>query len=158
MQIRYSRADDEKEILKLMDKCFGPRPDAHATANLPGRYLVAVKKGKIVAMTGLNTNTIYENGVELDWTCTDPEHRGCGIMQELMDRIVASTDENIYCSCWRIDGSEKVNLHKHMKLFGFEKIMSDVKHYACGIVCRECPWKHSDCECYEDLYLRKELD
>lgn len=158
MHIRYSRKSDLESIENLVLKCFGPRPGYGVTDNLQGRYLVAIKDDKIVAMSGLSSKTTYANGVEVDWTCTDPAYRNTGIMKELFDRLVASTDENIYCSCLRVGNNEYVNLHKHMQMFGFEKIMDSIKHYAKGVLCFDCPWCHSDCECYEDLYLRKKLD
>lgn len=158
MQIRYSKESDSENIESLVLKCFGPRPEYGVIDNLQGRYLVVIEDGKLVAMSGLSSKTIYPNGVEVDWTCVDPDYRNKGIMKELFKRLVASTDENIYCSCWRVGDNEHVNLYKHMKMFGFEKIMDSIKHYTKGVLCFDCPCRQNDCTCYEDLYLRKELD
>lgn len=155
MYIRYSRLSDEDDIRFLMNKCFGPREAHGVYSNLNGRYLLAFEGGKLAAMSGLNANTTYGDGVEIDWTCTDPSFRGCGVMRVLLERLISTTDEDVYCSCWRIGTNAKVNMSKHMETFNFVKIMDSVKHYANGIVCPQCPYEHHNCECFEDLYLRR---
>ena len=156
--VRYSRKEDKQAIEDLVTICFGSRPANKITDNLEGRYLLALAGNQLIAMTGLWVYTVYPNGVEIDWTCTHPKYREQGIMSELFKRLVNSTDENIYCSCWRIDDQEdgKIKLRYIMSKYGFELVMPSVAHYHSKYLCHTCPWKHENCQCYEDLYLRKE--
>ena len=157
--IRYSRKEDKQAIESLLEICFGRVPASKTTDNLEGRYLLAFTNKQLIAMTGLYVYTVYPNGVEIDWTCTHPKYREQGIMSELFKRLVSSTDENIYCSCWRINDQDdgKIKLRHVMSKYGFELVMPSVAHYDSRYLCFNCHWRHENCQCYEDLYLRKEI-
>lgn len=77
---------------------------AQALENIEGRYLVYTLDDKIVAMTGLSSNTLYNNGLEIDWTCTHPDFRQKGYMQELFRELLKDVKTDVYCSCWRLEG------------------------------------------------------
>lgn len=159
--IRYSRENDKEKLRELMIVCFGnDREHCGVYTNLDGRYLVYEINGSIVAMTGLYFQSKYP-GVEIDCTCTHPDFRKKGYMHELFRRLVNTTDEDIYCSCWRYVGNDKVNLQSVMDSFGFICVMPICEHHSGQYNCRSvknCSNNHSGsdkCECYEDLYLRK---
>lgn len=156
MYARLSKLDDKEKIDELMKLCFGEREDYKVFENLSGRYLLAFDDDKLVAMTGLYYNKEY-NWYEMDWTCTHPDYQHKGVMHELFARICSYTDEDIYCSCWRLGGNEHVNLHSLMRDFGFVEVVKNRftwrKSYNCNLFCVNC--NGNDCKCYEDLYLRR---
>ena len=161
--IRFSCDDDLLRIQALVCECFGERTKYGVFDNLNGRYLLYFIDDTLVAMTGLNRNTTYPNGSEIDWTCTKPEYRGSGIMHILFSKLIQLTDENIYCSCWKTGDS--IHLKSLMKDFGFECICEGhikSNNLKCGSShCFDCV-KFSDeegvCVCQEDLYLRKAIN
>jgi hypothetical protein len=114
-----------------------------------------------VAMSGLNSNTPYENGLEVDWTCTHPDYRKSGYMHEIFEKMIPLYNGNIYCSCWRLEGMDKVNLYSLMRDFSFECIKQGHRLGKAGecnsynIV--DCVNYREGCTCQEDLYLRRSL-
>lgn len=100
--IRYSTYADKGQINELINLSFGNK--AQALENIEGRYLVYTLDDKIVAMTGLSSNTLYNNGLEIDWTCTHPDFRQKGYMQELFRELLKDVKTDVYCSCWRLEG------------------------------------------------------
>ena len=121
-----------------------------------GRYLLYFIEDRIVALTALTFNNEFR-GIQISWTCTHPDFRHKGYMQELFKRLILSTDEDIYCNCWYIDNNA-VNLKTLMKLFNFKLVIKDmfkrnIKHN-CNIY-KDCPYKKENCSCGNDLYLRK---
>ena len=157
MYIRLSRNDDKEQIRILMRLCFGERKEDKVFDNLQGRYLLAFENGQLIGMTGLYYSDEYK-AYEMDWTCTRPEYRHKGIMHELFRRICSFTDEDIYCSCWRLNGNEQVNLHSLMRDFGFKEVVRNrvswQRPYNCkdDFYCVNC--SGDECRCYEDLYIR----
>lgn len=172
MFIRFSKKTDESQIRELIRLCFGYGDHCGAFKNLNGRYLLAFDdEDNLIGMTGLIWCKEY-NGYEVDWTCTHPNYREMGIMHELFKRICSLTDENIFCSCWRLQDKEQPNLHSLMKDFGFKEVIHTRvtwdTNYNChsgqSYYCAAEPShvEHgtlvkSPCRCYEDLYLRKGL-
>ena len=158
--IRYSKLSDTDAIERLLYRCFGRMViDEGALKNIEnGRYLCYIANGEIVAITGLCHDDEF-NGIQISWTCTAPEHRHQGYMQALFKRLLATTDEDVYCSCWFI-GDKPCNLHHIMDAFGFEKVVSKYKireiEHNCPKAYREgCPYKSEKCICGNDLYVRK---
>lgn len=156
--IRYSTEKDIDGIKKVIEKCFGDRVSSECYENLTGRYLLYIIDNEVVALTGLLYSKKYK-AFEMDWTGTLPEHRHKGYMQELFKRLLQSTDEDIYCSCWRLPHRD-INLHTLMELFDFECVMSPrvawAVEYNCSkdiITCVNCTG--DNCRCYEDLYIRR---
>lgn len=159
--IRYSKETDKEKIRDLMILCFGnDREHCNVYTNLSGRFLIYEKDNKIIAMTGFKYNSNYP-GLEIDWTCTHPDYRNKGYMHELFKRLIATTDEDIYCSCWRFVGNKNVNLQSVMNSFDFKCVLPICEHHCGQYNCKSfkgCINNHSKtnkCECYEDLYLRK---
>jgi GNAT superfamily N-acetyltransferase len=128
--------------------------------NLDGRYYLYYVDDKLIAITGCIMNDEY-SGLEIDWTCTHPSYRHKGIMQQLFHIMINEIDLDIYCSCWRISNNDKVNLHTLMELFNFKKVVHDRIHCKVPYNChcknsKDCIYYNGiNCECYEDLYLRK---
>ena len=158
--IRFSKASDKEQIIELIELCFGDREKHGAYENIPGRYLLYFDKwGRLVALTGLVHNSEFRSGAEITWTCTHPDYRHKGIMHELFERLLAVTDEDIYCSCWKLSFKDKINLHHLMNDFGFELVLESHKTaiypHKCDIG-EGCPyWGGEGCTCREDLYLRR---
>lgn len=170
MFIRLSTYADKSKICELTMLCFGDGDHCNILKNLNGRYLLAFDdENNLLAMTGLIWNKEYES-YEIDWTCTHPEYQKKGIMHELFKRICSLTDEDIYCSCWRLSGKEKVNLYSLMECFGFKEIIRNRVTWDSQYNCTAgkktyCAAQKSQlvrgtciklaCRCYEDLYYRK---
>lgn len=163
MFIRLSTEIDKPQIIRLLDCCFGQVGDQGAYDNLAGRYLLAFDGDTLAAMTGLRPSRKYR-GFELDWTATYPTHRGRGIMRELIGRICAVTDEQIYCSAWRIEGKEKANLQEILEENGFQEVVRDRITLDSRYNCYKayCPIKKNPmsdfCKCHEDLWVRPEKE
>lgn len=161
--IRKSTTDDKEQIQQLMKICFGDKNNLEPYESLEGRYYLYFKENSLVAMTGLTSNSEYRH-LEVDWTCTHPEHRHKGYMQELFTHMLTDVKEPIYCSCWRMPNKDKVNLHTIMRLFNFKEVVQSRVHWKiphnCFLDCKGgCSYcTGSNCECYEDLYLREGIE
>lgn len=163
MHIRLSNETDLEQIKNLMQLGFGYRDYCEPFENLNGRYLVALNEyNQIIAMTGLIWSDIYK-GYEIDWTTTHPAYRRKGIMHKLFERICNLTDEEIYCSCWKVPGEDNINLKSLMDYFEFKEVISprvvwDTR-YNCRKACKSCVYKQIGdyCRCSEDLYLRERI-
>lgn len=157
--IRYSKQSDLGQIQELIWLSFGDRPSA--LEDLENRYLVYEVDSKIVALTGLYTKTEFINGLEIDWTCTHPDYRQKGYMQELFEELLRNITCNVYCSCWRLEEKDRVNLQTLMNIFGFEEVLkprviwSSTYNCKCNKNQHLCVNYKKGCKCYEDLYLRK---
>ena len=171
MFIRFSKDDDKEQIRELTMLCFGDRDHCGILENLNTRYLLAFDdEGGLLGMTGLTWSEEY-TAYEVDWTCTHPKCQKQGVMHELFKRMCALTDEDIYCSCWRLPGKEKINLYSLMRDFGFEEVIKprvtwDSRYNCTAGKTKYCvaqkaqlihgtSVKRVPCRCYEDLYLRK---
>ena len=160
VNLRLSNADDELNIRVLIHKCFGSVDVEEAVKDIVGRYVVAVLDNRVIAITGLKFNNDYSK-FELDYTCTDPEYRGKGIMRKLFSRLMYITDEEIYCSA-RVINSENNDMIQILKSFGFKLALKDRVKYSSKFNCkkalREGGCTHNNCykscECSEDLYIR----
>lgn len=157
--IRKSNTSDEKEIKNLMTMCFGDKKNLEPYNDLENRYYLYFKNNKLVAMTGLTSNSEY-NHLEVDWTCTNPEYRHKGYMQKLFKEMLNGVKEDVYCSCWRLKDKANANLHTIMKLHNFKLVIESRVHWkvphncfrSYNGGCSKCTGLN--CECYEDLYLR----
>lgn len=162
--IRLSRDEDKGQIKDLIMLCFGDRSHHDCLENLNGRYLLAFESDDLIGMTGLNYNS-QKKRYEIDWTGTHPEYRNKGVMHELFNHICALTDEDIYCSCWRHQGSDRINLYSIMRDFGFREVVKPaLTHdslYNCisgsgyCVAQKVVDGNREHCRCYEDLYLRE---
>lgn len=158
MLYRKSKLEDKDKIEELLSLRFGKRPNA--LKRLEDRYYLCFDGETLVAMTGLckhQEDTIY-NGYEIDWTCVRPGYEGLGIISSMVKFVVDLESKDIYCSCWKWDKNAKVNLHSAMEACGFEKVIDSKIHHSAKH-CRDCKEVciryTPDCECWEDLYLRK---
>ena len=156
--IRKSTTQDRERIEELMHVCFGDK-DFEAYENLEGRYYLYIVNNEIVAMTGIIYTNAYK-GLEIDWTCTHPKHRHKGYMQELFKEMLKDLKKDVYCSCWRIVDKDRANLQTLMEMFRFEKVVDTRTHWKNTYNCfrenkNNCVYHHENCECYEDLYLRR---
>jgi N-acetylglutamate synthase-like GNAT family acetyltransferase len=84
--IRKSRTSDKKQIEQLIRICFGRCTYIEHLKNLNGRYYLYFIDDKLVAMSGINPDSEYPSS-EIDWTCTHPDYRHKGIMQELFSTM-----------------------------------------------------------------------
>lgn len=159
MKIRYSRKSDEAEIKDLLYKSFGEMvvlEGAYEGIDR-GRYLLAEIDGEIAAVTGLCFDEEF-SGYQITWSCTKPEYRRKGIMTALIKRLIAVTDEDIYCSCWRIGENKRINLYMPMTNNEFEKVVANTLTHSVNHNCdskKDCPYRTKNCFCSNDLYLRK---
>lgn len=161
--IRLSREDDAEDILRLIKIGFSEKNPDEILEGINGRYLLAVDRGFVIAMTGLIWSKEFQR-FEIDWTVTHPKYRGQGIMHELFKRLCQLTDDEIYCSCWRPSTNANINLKSLMHDFGFEEVMVprviwDTR-YNCRNACKTCVRKRDlggYCRCQEDLYVRPRL-
>lgn len=158
--IRYSCSKDIEEVSRLLLSCFGEMViKEKAFDGIPyGKYLLMFNKenNELVAMSGLCHSNEFP-GPQMTWSCTKPEYRHKGLMKELFKRVLITTDQDIYCNCWRIGKNDFVNLHAVMDLFGFVKIDSDVisrESRTCNVK-SQCPYYNSSCCCHNDTYMRK---
>ena len=155
--IRYSNKNDIEQIKELLYSCFGEMVAGGGYERIEsGRYLVYEEDGKIVALTGFCFDDEFR-GIQITWTCTHPDYRHKGIMQKLFDRLLQTTDEDVYCSCWHI-GDNDVNLHTLMQMYGFTRVVEhtesrDIQHNCPFPV--DCPYRTDHCKCGNHLYLRK---
>lgn len=119
--IRKSKLTDKELIQQLMQLCFSDKNNFEPYENLEDRYYLYFKDNTLVAMSGLTSNSEYGH-LEIDWTCTHPEHRHNDYMQELFTEMLNGIQELVYCSCWRLPNNDRANLHTLMSLFGFKKL------------------------------------
>ena len=158
--IRKSTLNDKKCIQQLMLLCFGDKNNLEPYENIEGRYWLYFMDNKLVAMSGLTSNSEYGH-LEIDWTCTHPEKRHKGYMQEIFAKMLKNVKDSVYCSCWRLANNDKANLYTLMKLFGFEEVVHSRIHYKTPHNCFRdykggCSYcTGNNCECYEDLFLLK---
>lgn len=159
MRVRYSRKSDEAEIKDLLYKSFGEMVELEGAYEGidRGRYLLAEIDGEIAAVTGLCFDEEF-SGYQITWSCTKPEYRRKGIMTALIKRLIAVTDEDIYCSCWRIGENKRINLYMPMTNNEFEKVVANTLTHSVNYNCdskKDCPYRTKNCFCSNDLYLRK---
>lgn len=158
--IRKSTAFDKNIIMQLLSLCFGDRDDWEACEDLEDRYYLYFEGDALVAMTGLTMRSEFR-ALEVDWTCTHPEYRGRGFMQELFSEMLKDVCTDVYCSCWRMPNRDKPNLSVLMELFGFKEVINTRVHWKVPHNCFRVHeggcvnYTGAGCECYEDLYLRK---
>ena len=157
--VRKSKESDREQILELMHLCFGDR-DKYLKSNLDNRFYLNIIDNKIVAMTGIVDEGNYSHP-EIDWTCTHPDYRHKGYMQELFIEMFKHYKGTIYCSCWRLPSKEHINLYHLMQQFGFREVINVRVHWKAGHNCLtncngDCVnYIGNNCECYEDLYIRE---
>lgn len=158
--IRKSRAEDKDAIQSLIHVCFGDRKDSEPCEHLEGRYYLNFKEGVLVAMTGFTTDSEYHH-LKVDWTCTHPDYRHNGYMQELFATMLDGVFADVYCSCWRLPNRDTVNLYTLMNMFGFREAVHTRVHWKVPYNCfcdkvDDCThFTGTHCECYEDLYVRR---
>lgn len=156
--IRKSRQSDYSDIRRLIELCFGNREAFGAYDDLDGRYIMCFVDDQLVAMSGINDSSRF-NASEIDWTCTHPDYRHKGYMQKLFKYMLADIKTDVYCSCWRIADSSRVNLQTLMDMYNFQEVVHEREHCIVPHNChfknkRDCAYfTTGHCECYEDLYL-----
>lgn len=159
----YSACDSQgqSQIKEIYETSFPKSENLEPYENLEDRYYLYFEADTLVAMSGLTSNSEYEH-LEIDWTCTHPEHRHKGYMQELFAEMLNDVHKSVYCSCWRLPNNNRANLHTLMSLFNFEEVIQSRVHWKVPHNCfRNYEGGYSYCtgigfECYEDLFLRKE--
>lgn len=160
MIIRKSKKNDKNIINELFMTCYGYDWNfISPLTDLEDRYYLLFNDDKtLIAMTGLCYSDEYE-ALEIDWTCTHPDYRHKGYMQMLFREMLKNIKENVYCSCWRLSTKEVPNLNTLMVLFGFEKVIDHRHHWQAPYNCHcseTCKFgRGENCDCYEDLYLRR---
>ena len=157
--IRKSAVLDESAIKDLFLLCYGFKwCISELLDTLDNRYYLLFDDDELVAMTGLIYSEEYM-ALEVDWTCTHPDYRHKGYIQRLFSEMLKDIDENVYCSCWRLNNKDKPNLYSIMKIFGFEKVIEPEHSYQASHNCHcpnDCKFSlGNSCVCWTDLYLRK---
>lgn len=158
--IRRSTQDDKEAIRHLMSLGFGDRDNVELYDNLDNRFWLYFKDDELVAMTGLMLSKEY-GALEVDWTCTHPDHRHNGYMQALFREMLMGIKVPVYCSCWRMPDRDRVNLQTVMDMFGFKEIIKPRVTWKVPYNCSRnfsggcVNYKGGHCTCYEDLYLRE---
>ena len=159
--IRKSTLADIDAIKELMKLCFGSRDEFKPCKNIVDRYYLYFKDDKLIAMSGLMYNDEYE-ALEIDWTCTHPDYRHKGYMQDLFIQMLSNVKRPVYCSCWRLSDRELPNLYTLMKMFSFEKVIESRLHLKTPYNCKRMDYcvycTGENCECFEDLYVRKVVE
>lgn len=155
LEYRKSTEIDRNKIDTIMHICFGDGYQDISLNEINNRYLLAFDNDKLIAMTGLCESLEYV-GKEIDWTCILPEYRGRGIITNMIREVIKDCQDDIYCSCWRLIGDDKVNLDYAMQELGFVCVVKDHKKYdnMYHQVCLGCVKRYDGCKCCEDLYLR----
>jgi N-acetylglutamate synthase-like GNAT family acetyltransferase len=157
--IRKSTKSDRKQIKELMHLCFGNIYQYGPYKDLDDRYWLYFKDNKLVAMTGLADSGSYAS-IEVDWTCTHPDYRHQGLMHELFSIMLKDVNIPVYCSCWRLSSTTKINLHSLMESFDFKLVIKSENHWTVPHNCNcentlNCiRYRGKHCSCYQDLYLR----
>lgn len=159
LMITYKRSNnhDILNIIDLFTICFGNRISDEVYKNINGRYLLAYDGTKLIAMTGINHDTIY-NGAEVDWTCVHSDYRGQGIITSMLRGLLTDITEDVYCSCWHEHNNSRVNLHHAMETLGFNLVLEGNKRasYLTHKACKQCcKCMGTECQCSEDLYVRR---
>lgn len=153
---RKSKESDLEQIKNLIETCFGDRTAYFVYYNLDERYSLAFDDNKLIAMTGITDDCVYD-GLEVDWTCVHPDYRHLGLVTDMLRELIPSNcDKDIYCSCWKT--SDKINLYHAMKEFGFELSVENYRTYESNSeACKICVnnGKIENCHCSEDLYIKK---
>ncbi len=160
--VRWSKEEDRISIQNLLYDSFGFMVENEGAYDGigDGRYLVLVTKdGTIAALTGFQHHSDYPD-IEITWTTTDKRFRHKGYMQELFKRLLQTTDQPVYCCCWRVADADRVNLQTLMNMFGFKEVIHGMNKYRSEYICpgrKGCPYwckYKEDCYCAKDLYLR----
>lgn len=158
--IRKSTQEDKEIIRNLMSFGFGDRDNSEPYDNLDDRFWLYFKDDELVAMTGLMYSKEYR-ALEVDWTCTHPDHRHNGYMQALFRKMLKDIKVPVYCSCWRIPDKDRVNLQTVMNMFDFKEVIKPRVTWKVPYNCSRCfaggcvQYTGGHCTCYEDLYLRE---
>lgn len=119
------------------------------------------KGDTLVAITGLISDSEFKH-LEIDWTCTHPDYRNKGYMQELFAEMLRDVHAPVYYGCRRLPNRGEVNLHTLMSMFDFEEVVHSRVHWKVphncfrDYGCKCIYYTGVGCECYEDLFLRKE--
>ncbi len=80
--------------------CFGSFPiDESALGNIDNRYYLAFLNNKLIVMSGLVSKTSSYYGLEISFTCTDPNYKRHGIMTLLINKTLENIKEDVYCEC-----------------------------------------------------------
>lgn len=156
LQCRLSTGFDVFLIEELIQECFGDRDQFGVLENIEKRYWLIFDGDKLVGMTGLLNDSPEYNGAEIDWTCLLPKYRGRGIMTNAIKEVIKNCDKDIYCSCWKNKGKDKINLHNSMDELGFVLVSEGHKKYNSKSTkaCAVCVNRVTDCYCQEDLYVK----
>lgn len=157
-QIRKSTEQDKEAINNLFMTCYGYDWNLISPlTNLDDRYYLMFMDALLVAMTGLGYSDEYK-AMEVDWTCTHPDHRHRGYMSTLFSVMLQDVNEIVYCSCWRLPSKDKPNLRSIMDLYGFKKVINGRLHWQSPHNCHcadKCSFSTgTSCDCFEDLYMR----
>lgn len=78
-------------------------------------------------------------------------------MTRLFERFVNSTDQDIYCNCWRIGDNEQINLHHVMDFYDFRKVQENYQKRDEGTCefTEGCPYYKKGCKCFNDVYKKE---
>lgn len=164
IRVRFSNKDDKAAIKNMVESCFGKRNFTGYLNNLDNRYLLFIRGGQPVGMSGIEWDDEYEEFV-IARTCTLMEHRNLGIQHVLFQHIIDNFGNKILCDCWRTNKEEPPYLIEIMNEFGFTLVEEASRSYGCKGK-EECKWgtdkcvystNNELCYCQTDLYIRNEV-
>lgn len=155
LKFRWSNNFDKKEIKELLIKNFGTFPiEEGALKPIKNRYYLAFYNNKLIAMSGLTSNSHYY-GLEISWTCTDQKYRKLGIMKKLIGQMIQNVNKPIYCEYWHWQNKENINLYYPLSQNGFKQCKKQIIAYDNNFMkrCQNCiNYNKQNCCCTVDLW------
>lgn len=160
--IRKATIDDKEQVEKLLFDNFGEMAvERGALDDFPYRYFVSEENGKVVALSGITDNSLFD-GYEIRWTCCDKEYRHQGrvtrILKKCLDEL-PNDNKPVWCDAWRVRNKESCNLKSVFDNLGFKLYMVNIKVYNKLFmkVCKTCPYRNEsiECHCVADLYKKE---
>lgn len=161
--IRKSTQHDAQAIKKLITERYGAwaiGTEDNSFGNIDDRFYLMLDNDKIIALSGIINKSLF-NGCKLDWTCISKEYEHRGLITRLLKTMLDeyTGDKNVYCSCWKTQGADKIHLHYSMQSLGFVPVQQPfqtfmVKHSCNPEVYQSCKYcTGNNCRCSLDLYV-----
>lgn len=80
-------------------------------------------------------------------------------MHELFYEMLKDIKRDVYCSCWKLEDKDKINLYYLMKDFGFVCVQEahiSLNLDTCKSTDKKCCVNYRpNCRCQEDLFVKR---